>query len=202
MDGWEAPALTSLSHAPIPWTENAFFDYLRTGFSRFHGAAAGPMAPVISELSVLPDSDIRAMAVYLASLTGAGPVDEAAQAAKLEGEARARLSSGAGARIYEGACAVCHETGTGPVLFGVKPALALSTSLFSSNPDNLIRVILEGVMNPAYSSLGYMPGFGGSLDDAQVAALVSYLRGRFAGERAPWTGLEARVAALRAQPRH
>ena len=198
-EGWEAPPLTSLSHAPIPWTEGALFDYLRTGFSRFHGPAAGPMAPVVGALAVLPDSDIRAMATYLASLVDAGPVDEAAQAIRLEREAAARSLSGTtGAKIYAGACAVCHEMGTGPTLFGVKPSLALNTNLYSARPDNLIRVILGGVTNPAHPELGYMPGFGGSLDDDQIAVLVAHLRARFAGGEAPWPDIRDRVASLRA----
>src|SRR5205085_5538418 len=45
-EGWEAPALSSLSQAPTPWSENELYLYLRTGESRFHGVAAGPMAPV------------------------------------------------------------------------------------------------------------------------------------------------------------
>lgn len=63
-EGWEAPALTSLSKAPIPWSEDELYAYLRTGESRLHGVAAGPMAPVVQELAALPDQDIRAMAVY------------------------------------------------------------------------------------------------------------------------------------------
>ena len=69
-EGWEAPPLTSLSQAPIPWSEDELFAYLRTGESRFHGVAAGPMAPVVKELAALPDDDIRAMAVYLGSFNG------------------------------------------------------------------------------------------------------------------------------------
>src|SRR4029079_13038830 len=59
-EGWEAPPLTSLSQAPIPWNENELFAYLRTGESRFHGVAAGPMAPVVQELAHLPDHVLRA----------------------------------------------------------------------------------------------------------------------------------------------
>ena len=62
------------------------YAYLRTGESRLHGVAAGPMAPVVKELAALPDSDIRAMAVYLASFNETS-MDRAAQqalAAKLE----------------------------------------------------------------------------------------------------------------------
>ena len=82
-EGWEAPPLTSLSHAPIPWSENELFAYLRTGESRFHGVAAGPMAPVVKELAAMPEQDIRAMAHYLASFNDA-TLDENAQAARAQ----------------------------------------------------------------------------------------------------------------------
>ena len=85
-EGWEAPPLTSLSHAPVPWNEDELFAYLRSGASRFHGVAAGPMAPVVKELSALPDEDIRAMAVYLGSFneSAIGKPDHDALASRLE----------------------------------------------------------------------------------------------------------------------
>src|SRR6478752_5724467 len=46
-EGWEAPALTSLSQAPIPWSEDELFAYLRSGESSFHGTDAGPMEKVV-----------------------------------------------------------------------------------------------------------------------------------------------------------
>ena len=67
IDGWEAPALTALSRAPVPWTRDELYRYLRQGYSLQHGAAAGPMAPVVKQLAAVPDNDIRAMAAYLAS---------------------------------------------------------------------------------------------------------------------------------------
>src|SRR6202011_2248316 len=57
-EGWEAPPLTSLSLAPVPWDEEELYAYLRKGESRFHGVAAGPMAPVVKDLASLPDQDI------------------------------------------------------------------------------------------------------------------------------------------------
>src|SRR5579871_6423197 len=70
-EGWEAPPLTSLSRAPIPWDTEELFTYLRTGASRFHGVAGGPMAPIVRELKALAEEDIRAMAIYLASFNDA-----------------------------------------------------------------------------------------------------------------------------------
>jgi nicotinate dehydrogenase subunit B len=119
-EGWEAPALTSLSRAPIPWSEEELYAYLRTGESRLHGVAAGPMAPVVKELAALPDSDIRAMAVYLGSFneTAIDKPAEQALAARLESSTGTRTSaaSSVGARLYQGACAVCHATCTAPCL--------------------------------------------------------------------------------------
>jgi nicotinate dehydrogenase subunit B len=199
-EGWEAPPLTSLSQAPIPWSEDELFAYLRTGESRFHGVAAGPMAPVVKELAALPDDDIRAMAVYLGSFNEK-PMDKSSQdalAARLETSTRARVvsASSLGARLYEGACAVCHQVGGAP-LFGSRPSLALNSNLHSTKPDNLIQVILHGIASPVSSDLGYMPGFKDSFNDRQVAELVSYLRQQFAPDKPSWTGVDAAVGRAR-----
>src|SRR3981081_1865845 len=45
-EGWEAPPLTSLSQAPIPWSEDELFAYLRSGEAPSHGCAAATLAPV------------------------------------------------------------------------------------------------------------------------------------------------------------
>ena len=199
-EGWEAPALTSLSQAPIPWSEDELYAYLRTGESRLHGVAAGPMAPVVKELATLPDSDIRAMAVYLASFNETS-LNLAAQqdlAAKLESSTgtRASTASSVGARLYQGACAVCHEVGGAP-LFGSRPSLALNSNLHSAVPDNLIQLILHGIAKPAATDLGYMPAFKDSLTDGQIAELAAYLRRQFAPDKPAWTGIQAAVARIR-----
>jgi nicotinate dehydrogenase subunit B len=197
-EGWEAPPLTSLSQAPIPWSEDELFAYLRSGESRFHGTAAGPMAPVVRELAALPDDDIRAMAVYLGSFND-NAIDQPGRemlAAKLETATGTRTASSAGARLYDGACAVCHEVGGAP-LFGSRPSLALNSNLHSLVPDNLIQVILHGIAAPASSDLGYMPGFKDSFNDRQIADLVSWLRRQFAPDKPAWTGVEAAIGRVR-----
>ena len=197
-EGWEAPALTSLSRAPIAWSEDELFAYLRTGESRYHGVAAGPMAPVVKELAALPDADIRAMAVYLASFNEM-PRDTSAQealAASLKTSTRVTFAPSRGARLYQGACAVCHEVGGLP-LFGSRPSLALNSNLHSTQPDNLIQVILHGIAKPAFSDLGYMPAFKDSMSDAQIAELVSFLRKQFAPDKPAWTDVASSVSRIR-----
>jgi nicotinate dehydrogenase subunit B len=198
-EGWEAPSLTSLSHAPIPWSEAELFTYLRTGYSALHGPAAGPMGPVVREMAALPDEDLRAMAHYLAS--SSTPVSAETEA-RLATEIAARTpsamlaSAGSGARIYQGACAVCHEPGA-PPQFGVQPNLALNTNLHSARPDNLIRTILGGIPSPALDGLGAMPGFAASLTDGQIADLAGFLRRHYAPDRDAWTDLPQTIARLR-----
>ncbi|WP_408090115.1 molybdopterin cofactor-binding domain-containing protein [Rhodoplanes sp. SY1] len=203
-EGWEAPALNRENRAPVPWDETAYFDYLRTGWSRHHGAAAGPMAPIVAELKVLPDDDIRAMAHYLASLgdapRSAAERDALAAAREAATAARARAPvSVPGGRMFEGACAVCHEPGKGSALYGTKPSLALVTALQSDTPDTVVRVMLEGIHPKGLGELGAMPSFADHMSDWQIAEIVRYVRGRFAPERPAWTDVEATVARLRAQ---
>ncbi|MFT3717851.1 molybdopterin cofactor-binding domain-containing protein [Pseudorhodoferax sp.] len=195
VDGWEAPALTTLSQAPVPWTAQSLYDYLRHGYSRTHGTANGPMAPVVRELAALPDADIRAMAAYLASFNApaADTTPEAQPAATLPGPAQ---------RLFENACGACHHDGSGPQLLGLNLPLALSTKLHSDRPDNLLRVILDGVQEPAGPAVGFMPSFAGDLSDAQIAALAGYLRGRFAPDKPAWPDLDGHIAELRARPAH
>lgn len=195
-EGWEAPPLTSLSYAPIPWSEDELFAYLRTGHSRYHGVAAGPMAPIVRDLKALPDPDIRAMAVYLGSFNDTA-ADAPALAARLESTTQVTVASSTGARLYQGACAVCHEVGGLP-LFGSRPSLTLNSNLHSTTADNLVQVILHGITEPASSDLGYMPAFKSSMSDAQVEELASFLRGQFAPDKPAWTGVRETIARVRA----
>ena len=198
VDGWEAPALTALSRAPLPWSADALFSYLRHGHSPEHGIAAGPMAPVVRELSALPDEDLRAMATYLASFQPAAEAPQRAAQLVTQARAGADLLTGEGQRLFSGACSACHHDGDGPRLLGLNLPLALNTKLHAKRPDNLIRVILDGIRGPAHPSIGFMPAFRHSLNDRQIATLAGYMRQRFAPGQPAWRGLEPTVFALRA----
>lgn len=204
VNGWEAPALVASATTAVPWTEGDLYTYLRSGFSPRHGPAAGSMAPIVAGLKGLPDDDLRAMAHYLAALDPDRPSEVAVDAVVATREARAvgaaasaRTVSKIGARLYEGACAVCHEQASGPPMFGVRPSLAVLSALTSDLPDNLVRTILEGARSSLSRDLGAMPAFADHLDDAQVVELVRYLRARFASEAGPWEDLPATVARVR-----
>lgn len=75
VEDWVAPALTRTNMAPADWDEAALYTYLRDGANVTHGVALGTMGPVIHEgLMALPDTDIRALAVYFADVAGTSGV--------------------------------------------------------------------------------------------------------------------------------
>ncbi len=197
VDGWEAPPLTSLSHAPVPWSEGELYNYLRFGHSAQHGNASGPMAPVVQQLAPLPERDVRAMATYLASFNEARADAPTALALVTQSSAREAALVGPAQRLFTTACGACHHDGSGPQLLGRNIALALNTNLHSARPDNLLRVILAGIREPATPDIGFMPAFRDSFDDAQLAQLAAYMRLRFAPDKPAWRELEAASARLR-----
>lgn len=199
VDGWEAPALTALNRSPVPWTEDALFQYLRRGHSPQHGMAAGPMGEVVRELAVVPDADLRAMAVYLSSLNPVADTTALTQQARalVQTAAAQAPPPSAAQRQFEGSCGSCHHDGDGPQLLGLNQPLALNTNLHSDRPDNLIRVILEGVQRPASRDIGFMPSFAQSLSDSQIAELAGWMRARYAPQQPAWQNLPEAVARVR-----
>ena len=199
--GWEAPSLTARQPGPVPWTEQAFYDYLRRGHSPQHGAVGGPMAEVVRKLQDVPEADVRAMAHYLGSFgSGATPAqaEQAAATAGAQGAQAAPTLLGPAQRLFEQACAACHHDGQGPRLLGVNVPLALNGNLHSDRPDNLLRTIIEGVQEPATQDIGFMPAFSQAFDDRQLIELAGYMRARFAPQRPAWSDLPEAVARVRA----
>ena len=201
IDNWVAPALTAANPAPAPWTHEELYDYLRTGTSKLHGTAAGPMFPVVQGLRALPDTDIRALATYFADLDKAA--DELPHMSGAVSLAMASALAKQGgpfdpdARLYTAACASCHYNATNAPL-AARPDLALNTAVHLSDPSNLIQVMLRGISSEAGMPDVVMPAFGGALGDADIARIAAYLR-RTRTSLPAWPDLAAKVAAIRRQ---
>jgi mono/diheme cytochrome c family protein len=197
-ENWVAYAINARSPSPVPWDTEALYSYLRQGWHPDHGVARGPMAQVVANLSSIPQSDVRAIATWMADKFGA-PTPERKQRA--DGAlTKARLSSPqgdqntAGAAIYAAACAGCHNTDRPPPYGGID--LRLSSGISNSDPRNVINTILSGIRPIEGERSPVMPGFADSMDDAQIAALLTYLRARFSDQPA-WAGIEQLVADAR-----
>ncbi len=183
-EGWDAPALQAASPAGTPWTVEALEGYLRHGFAARHGAAAGPMGPVTQQLARVPDQDVRAIAVYVASMMPKAP----AASVKTPGTA-------ADNAVFAGACGGCHGPDA-PMTRGGAPSLALSSVVNAPSPRDAIQMILHGIPWREGQAGPYMPGFAAVLSDRQVADLVQYLRARFSNGPA-WTDIESQVRRAR-----
>jgi mono/diheme cytochrome c family protein len=191
-EGWWAPPLNRTSPSPVPWSEESLFNYLRS-WDAAHGGAVGPMAPVVTALATVPESDVRAIAAYIAStLAKPGESEKHVE----DKQTQAMQTNPQGAELYAGVCATCHETG-GHVPFTVA-SLGQHTSIHAPDTRNVIHVILEGIDPPEGTVGAIMPAFADTLNDAKIADIVSYLRARFS--RAPqWQNIGEDVARIRRQ---
>jgi len=171
IQGWFAPDLTNDERTGLGrWSVDDVIAYLKTGHNRT-STATGPMAEEISHSSSKwHDDDLKAAAVYLKSLPGRkdNPDKVAANDPVMV----------AGEAIYRDQCSACHMIdGKGvPQLF---PSLAEAPSVRSVDPASLIRIVLRGartVATKAEPTAPGMPGFAWQLSDAQVAAVVTYVR--------------------------
>ena len=199
VENWDAYAVNAQSPAPVPWDADALFAYLRNGWHPDHGAARGPMAQVVSNLSGLADSDIRAIAVYMAGVFGAPVMDPKRRAEQVLAQvksspAQALKADATGASIYAATCATCHETNRPLPYGGVN--LGLSTAISSPDPRNAANIILSGVRPVEGERSPIMPGFASGMNDDQITALLNYLRARFSNQPV-WADVKKTVEAAR-----
>jgi mono/diheme cytochrome c family protein len=182
--GWYAPALDADDEAGLgTWEQAHIVQLLRTGVAP-RGAVFGPMAEVVGQsLQYLTAADAGAMATYLKSLPGdPGPRRPVAPPAEDVMQA--------GRRLYGDHCADCHGAdGRGTRVAGqpAYPPLAGNGALTMADPENAIRIVLNGGFPPATAGnprpFG-MPPYSPHLDNAEVAAVVSYVRNSW-GNAAP-----------------
>jgi mono/diheme cytochrome c family protein len=199
VENWHAYAINAQSPSPVPWDADALFIYLRDGWHPDHGVARGPMAQVVSNLSSVPESDVRAIATYMAGVFGAPTPDRKRRAEELLTQAKSPVlqpagADAAGASIYAAACAPCHETNRPLPYGGVN--LGLSTAISSPDARNAANIVLSGVPPVEGERSPIMPGFAASMNDRQITALLSYLRTRFSNQPA-WTAIEKTIAEAR-----
>ena len=179
MQNWYAPSLLSSAEAGVAgWDTPQVVRLLQTGVAP-RGAVTGPMAEVVqNSTQYLSAQDLGAMAAYLKSLP-----DRAARAdARVQG---ANPGSSVGEKLYTKHCAPCHgEQGEG--VANAYPALAGNRAVSMPITTNLVQIILRGGFAPATEGnprpFG-MPPYQMLLGDAEVAALLTYIRASW-GNRA------------------
>jgi mono/diheme cytochrome c family protein len=102
------------------------------------------------------------------------------------GVRQAQAQAADGKTLFAKNCAACHQA-SGKGIPGAFPALA-GNGFVQGAPAEVSTVLLKG--------RGGMPDFSGSLDDAEIAQVLSYVRGSWGNSAAPLSADE--VAAQRA----
>lgn len=193
IDNWTAPNLSNDPRQGLGnWTAADIVQYLRTGQTK-NTVASGPMADVITySTSLMPDTDLHAIATYLKERGAAGVAASTAIAA---GDTRMKIDEA----VFIDTCAACH-TKAGAGIEHLFPRLAGNPTVLQDSPTSLIRVILAGAKGAVTSSAptgAAMPSLGYRLDDAQVAAVVTYIRNSWGNAAPPVSAGD--VAGLRKQ---
>jgi mono/diheme cytochrome c family protein len=171
VQGWYAPDITGDTTRGVgALSVDAIVALLKTGHNAIT-TVSGPMGEEIADASShFSGDDLKAIATYLKSLPGSGDKPAPVPASD------PRMA--AGKAIYRDTCSACHGLdGNGvPNLF---PSLAKAAQVRAQDPTSAIRVVLRGarsVATDAEPTAPGMPSFAWQLDDAQVAAVLTYIR--------------------------
>ncbi|SHH48658.1 c-type cytochrome [Pollutimonas bauzanensis] len=124
--------------------------------------------------------------IYASSPNGAAALGDRRAPATLAAGAAPQQGVLDGRQIFTAACQACHQA-AGQGLAGVFPPLA-GSAWVAGAPDLLAKIVLHGMNGPievagvTYS--GAMPAFGGQFSDAELAAVLTFIRQEW-GNRAP-----------------
>ena len=203
MQGWTAWNITSdPSHGIGAWSADEIAAYLRYGYAPRRGAANGPMKEAVDfSLSRLTPADLHAIAAYLK----ASPAKDRGPAADVRPPAMVDASFVApageeenadriGRRVFEGACVGCHAwNGQGQA----NPMAALAGLPSVADPDatNVVQTVVRGSSVATPQGHAFMPAFGRSYSNAEIAAVSNYVVEHFGGQ----TGRATAKAVARAR---
>lgn len=184
LENWFAPNIRGGEDGGIAhWDEVDIVEFLKDGRSK-HTAPMQRMGEVVSlSTQNLRTDDLRAVATYLKSLDDQPPETfDKIDAALAE----------TGSALYFDNCAGCHAADGSGVPYVFAP-LTTSNKVHAEDPSTAIRIILGGARaepTDYVPSIPAMPPFAWKLSDAQIADLLSYLRGAGPRRAAPVSASE------------
>jgi mono/diheme cytochrome c family protein len=183
MQNWYAPSLASAAEAGVAdWPVEDIVRLLGAGTSP-RGTVLGPMAEVVlHSTQYLEPGDLRAMAVYLKSLPPTSNDSDPREVVRAPATVVGR-----GAKLYEQHCAACHGA-QGQGVPRAYPPLAGNRAVTMPVTQNLVQVVLHGGFPPATRGQPRpfgMPPFATVLSDADVAAVLTYVRTSWGNKAAP-----------------
>ena len=189
IENFFAPSLRNDSRGSlVNWSEADLAAFLQRG-TNAHGIAFGSMSDVITHSTqYLNNDDAHAAARYLKSVA---PGSDKALTFSYDDGAHERVKHGdasqRGAQVYLDNCAACHKP-DGRGYEGVFPALAGNPVVQAGDPLSLVSIVMEGNTTPRTNTTPAqftMPAFAWRLSDADVADVITYIRGSWGNSAAP-----------------
>ena len=160
--------------------------------------ASGPMAEVVQHsMQHWPEADLLAVATYLKEQAETNSVSNITSKPSITKSPGTFLNLGA--KIYEQHCEQCHQS-QGQGVAHAYPALAQNRAVLLSDPTNLVQAVLYGGYPAATTHnprpFG-MPPFVLTLEDREIAAVLTHLRSQWGNQAAEVTPLQVnRIRAL------
>jgi mono/diheme cytochrome c family protein len=198
LEGMVAPDITQPMLTRQGFDIRALSQYLKTGIAP-QGTSFADMNTVTHfSTNVMADDDIRAIATYLltdkdgnipAAKSAPEALPQALQAAPGSEMDKGRMS-------YISACAGCHGL-KGEGIPNVAPAMKGNGIVALDRPNALINTILNGIATQTFTDrqrMYAMPSFADTMDESEIAALVSWMRAQWGGQGGhPVTGGEVKA---------
>ncbi len=191
VEGWSATNLTGDALTGLgAWSKADLVEYLHTGRNA-HATSFGPMSTVIATSTQFMNAgDLDAVATYLKSIPGArGEMKpfryDPATAMQLE-QGRFDMP---GARQYATFCMPCHQS-SGKGFARVFPPLAGNPTVVDPNPASLVNLLLDGAVTARVDTAPtdyHMPGYGWTMEDQELANLLTFIRSSWGNRAAPVT---------------
>jgi len=172
LGGWYAPDLSANAHVGLgQWSVGDITAYLHDG-SNHVSVASGPMAEAVenSTQHLIP-SDLLAIATYLKSVP---PSDATAPTPLAADDAQMKR----GHEVFDVNCAACHSS-SGQGVPGMVTGFAHNPGTQSPAVGSLVTSVLQGGRGAATTGNptgAGMPSFAWKLNDADVAAALTYVR--------------------------
>ncbi|RDS79528.1 cytochrome c [Dyella monticola] len=192
LQGWHAYNITSDPvHGIGAWSDSDIASYLTTGHANGRGSASGPMAEAVeNSLRFLQPADTGALITYLRSVparAGKDPITVdtkpaptlASSATAPAGDAHADT---AGFKLFEGACASCHQwNGKGQQT--PYASLLGTRGVNDVHGINVTQILLQGSSLRGENADVFMPRFGDAYSNTEIAALANYVIAHFGNKQ-------------------
>jgi mono/diheme cytochrome c family protein len=195
---WYAPSLMSAQETGLAQQSISEIVLLLKSGQNATAVASGPMAEVVQHsMQHWPEADLLALATYLKEQAQTNSVSDITNKPSITKSPGNFLNLGA--KIYEQHCEQCHQA-QGQGVTHAYPALAQNRAVLLSDPTNLVQAVLYGGY-PAATTFNPrpfgMPPFVLTLEDREIAAVLTHLRSQWGNQAAEVTPLQVnRIRAL------